>query len=84
MTDGGRRATKTPASNVTPVGHAQPAELLPYSVELASRRPGDPQRTTCARARMVLARALFDAAKIDFPNEPVLLCRGAQVLDQNS
>ena len=74
---------RTPTSNVTPIGPTEPMEPLPYSVQLASRQPEDPQRTIGRAASMVLARALFDAARIDYPNEPVLLCRGAQVLDQS-
>ena len=54
---------------------------LPYRIELW--RSGSIDRILGLAAQAGLARAIFKAAKVDFPEDVILLCRGERVIERS-
>ena len=72
-------ASTRPASKVVAFGE-NPDEALPFRIELRDRASGKPERVIGRAATIVLAQAIFSAAKIDFSGERITLSRGDAIL----
>jgi len=56
------------------------ANPLPYAIELWNRQRTAPERIIARAANAALARAIFQAAKVEHPDRRILLRRGCQVV----
>jgi len=57
-----------------------PDDPLPYRIELWSRSSLTPGRLIGRAASMILARAIFTAATVEFAGERITLSRGIEIL----
>lgn len=73
-----------PESNVIPLeSGAPPEDPLPYTVALREHDLARPDRVIGRAANIVLARAIFAAAQVDFAGKSILLRRGADIIAQS-
>lgn len=53
-------------------------EAIPFSVEL--RSSGVPWRVLGRGATLILAAAIFEAARVAYPGERIVLIRGSEIM----
>lgn len=69
-------------ATVTPLGETPPSTALRYEIELWNLARTAPERVIGRAAGVVLARAIFAAARTEHLGRKIVLRRGATVLDE--
>jgi hypothetical protein len=71
-------ASDTDCTSETPRREQPENEALPFTVEISDRPEGE--RILARAASASLARAIYGAARTDFPHARLLLKRGSEII----